>query len=143
MNNFITKTNLSPEISLFDSFHHLDSPNSNVKFFHQPSSEIKEDVQPSPIDEENLKMPLVFLPKSTNKNLWNKIASDILRSIHSEYSFAKRSDFGFKKQSNKIIHKFETEVSSPKLRISLETQKKETSLILFFLYSINTFFFKR
>ena len=50
--------------------------------------------------EEKLKMPLIFFPKkSFNENLWNGIATDILRSIHSEHSFAKNSDFGLKKKN--------------------------------------------
>ena len=130
----ITKTIHSPETSPFDSFHRLDSPNSNAKFFTQPSSEIKDDVQTTPIDEENLKMPLVFLPKTTNRDPWNNIASDILRSIHSEYSFAKKSNFGFKKQPKKNILKFVTEVTSPQLRISLEMHKTENSLKFVILF---------
>ena len=44
-------------------------------------------------------LPLVFFPSSRPKNFWNEIAYTILRSIHSEDSFAKTSRLNFRKKN--------------------------------------------
>ena len=90
--------------------------------------------------EEKLKMPLIFFPKqSFNENLWNGIATDILRSIHAEHSFAKTSDFGLKKQNlikfSQVTDKITTESKkiqffSPKNNILSPFEKCKFFIIL-------------
>lgn len=100
----------------YSSYDQLESPISQSKTI-QASFTFKE--TPDPVIENELKMPLVFLPQSSPNNIWNNIASDILRSIHSEYSFAKKSELKFEKktknlQCEKTLEKFTTEPSSYK-----------------------------
>lgn len=80
------------------------NPSNNVFIFKEPS--------PLP---ENFGMPLIILPNSNSQAPWRHIASDILRSIHSEYSFAKKTDFSFKKKPNLSQNTpILTDISSPK-----------------------------
>lgn len=58
------------------------------------------------IANPSLSLPLVFFPPSRHKNLWNEIAYTILRSIHSEDSFAKTSQLNFRRK--KLLEPFPT-----------------------------------
>ena len=131
----IIAPSLTPDETLIQD----SSPRSSLlKYPQHEKFSFKEQV-PMPLEEKNLKMPLIFLPKTSNTNLWNNIAVDILRSIHSEYTFAKKSDFSFKKkhtvsefqekehESAEILssHKLVTSNASEKSKISYKFSKKE------------------
>ena len=102
--NKLTPKLSTAQSSPFDAYYHLmETPRSS--FLKEKSSfSERKGSNLIPIDLD-LKMPLIFLPKNSDNDLWKNIASDILRSIHSEYSFAKKSDFGVKKQKTIKIDK--------------------------------------
>ena len=136
----------SPQNSPYSSLHNLDSPNYHLKINQQAF-----DFAPQKVIIDDLKMPLVFLPKSNNNDLWNNIASDILRSIHSEYSFAKKSDFGFKKKEEKASLKKKsekyitevTEISSPTyVKDKHFNEKSKRNINFIFFYIISEFVYK-
>lgn len=105
----------------YSSYEQIESPISQSKTI-QASFTFKETPDFVIQQENELKMPLVFFPQSSQKNIWTNIASDILRSIHSEYSFAKKSELKFEKKTKNVhiekkMEKFTTEPSSYKSKL--------------------------
>ena len=125
---FIPSSNVSPNETVIQDL----SPLSSVAKTSNGMLNFKEQVTAIK-PQENLEMPLIFLPKSPDNNPWNSIASDILRSIHSEYSFAKKSDFGFKtkqpKRNEKLSYDESDQIKHPTLTI---TSGKSRNPIIFF-----------
>lgn len=80
----------------YSSLDQIESPISQSKVIHANFIENSKD------PEENIHMPLVLLPKTSFKTVWDNLASDILRSIHSEYSFAKKSELDFKSKKQNM-----------------------------------------
>ena len=109
MDKSLIKNKLITQISPSETLQcMLDSPQS---FFLKSPNSLNFKDKNSEEFFDDLKMPLIFFPKhdnhdydnnNKNNNMWNNIATDILRSIHSEHSFAKKSNFGFKQEKSKI-----------------------------------------
>ena len=92
--------------------------------FHQKSLQ-NSNRMPTPSSQS---LPLVFFPSSRQKNLWNEIAYTILRSIHSEDSFAKTSRLNFRKNKLLEFHAFQNPPildSSMQLKTFLETKNED------------------
>lgn len=72
-------------------------------------------------------LPLVFLPSTRKVNYWNEIAYTILRSIHSQDSFAKTSQLNFRQRKLlDPISKTPTLIDSPLLATPLLSEKPLT-----------------